>query len=64
MHVQLSVTLCDPLDYSPPSCSVHRVFQARILKWVAISYPRISFSLRDQTHISCVSCIGRWFLYH
>ena len=64
MRAQLSVTLCDPLDYSPPGCSVHRVFQARILEWVAISYPRISFFLRDQTRISCVSCIGRWFLYY
>ena len=30
-------TLCDPMDYSPPGYSVHGVFQARILEWVAIS---------------------------
>ena len=54
----------DYLDCSPPGSSVHGIFQARILEWVAISYPRISFSPRDQTRISCVSCIGRWFLYH
>ena len=31
-------TLCDPMDCSPPGLSVHGVFQARILKWVAISF--------------------------
>ena len=32
-------TLCDPMDYTPPGSSVHGIFQARILEWVAISYP-------------------------
>ena len=37
------VRLCDPMDSSPPSSSVHRILQARILEWVAISfYPRDS----------------------
>ena len=31
-------TLCDPMDYSPPSSSVHGILQARILEWVAISF--------------------------
>ena len=39
MHVWL---FCNPLDYSPPGFSVHGLSQARILKWVAISYPRRS----------------------
>ena len=30
------VALCDPMDCSPPGSSVHRVFQARILGWVAV----------------------------
>ena len=34
------VQLCDPMDYSLPGSSVHGVFQARILEWVAISYSR------------------------
>ena len=34
------VRLCDPVDYSLPGSSVHRVFQARILEWVAISFSR------------------------
>ena len=33
----LRLTLCNPMDYSPPDSSVHGIFQARILEWVAIS---------------------------
>ena len=33
-------TLCDSMDCSPPGFSVHEIFQARILKWAAISYSR------------------------
>ena len=64
MCAQSCPTLCDPTDCSPPGSSVHGVFQARILGWVAISSSRGSSQLRDQTHVSCVSCIGRWSLYH
>ena len=31
------LTLCDPMDYSPPGSSVNGIFQERILEWVAIS---------------------------
>jgi len=37
---QLCLTLCDPMDYSPPASSVHEIFQARILEWVAISFSK------------------------
>ena len=37
---QLHLSLCDPMDYSLPGSSVHGIFQARILEWVAISYSR------------------------
>ena len=33
-------TLCNPMDCSPPGSSVHGILQARILEWVAISFPR------------------------
>ena len=33
-------TLCDRMDYSPTGSSVHGIFQARILEWVATSYSR------------------------
>ena len=53
-----------PLWTSPPGSSDHGIFQARILGWVTISFARGSSRPRDQTHISCDSCISRWFLYH
>ena len=31
-------TLCDPMDYSLPGSSIHGIFQARILEWVAIAF--------------------------
>ena len=37
-HVWL---FCDPLDYSPLGSSVHGIFQAKILQWVAISFSRV-----------------------
>ena len=39
---QSCLTLCDPMDYSPPGSSVHEISQARILEWVAISSSRAS----------------------
>ena len=36
----------------------------RILEWVAIFYSRGSSCPRDQTHISLISCIGKWILHH
>ena len=60
----LCLTLCDPVDCSPPSSSVHGILQARILKWIAISFSGRSSQPRDQTHISCISCIGRRILFH
>jgi len=35
--LQSGLTLCDPIDGSPPGSSVHGILQARILEWVAIS---------------------------
>ena len=35
--LQLCLTLCDPMDCSPPSSSVREILQARILEWVAVS---------------------------
>ena len=54
------------MDCSLPGTSVYGIFQARILEWVAISYSKGSSQPRDQTRVSCVSCIGRqiFFFYH
>ena len=46
---QLYPTLCNPVDYSPPGSSVHGIFQARILEWVAIPFSKGSSWPRDQT---------------
>ena len=50
---------CDPMDCSTPGSSVHGIFQARILEWVAISFSRGSSQLRSQTQVSCNA--GRFF---
>ena len=36
--LQSCLTLCDPIDSSPPGSSIHGILQARILEWVAISF--------------------------
>ena len=38
---QSCLTLCDPMDCSPPGSCVHGIFQARTVEWVAISFSRI-----------------------
>ena len=40
--LQSCLTLCDPMDCSPPGSSVHGILQARILEWVAISLSKRS----------------------
>ena len=61
---QSCLTLCDPVDCSLPSSSVHGILQARILEWVAISFSRGSSQPRDRTWISCFSkcCATFWQL--
>ena len=54
-------TLCDPMDCSLLASSVHGIFQARILEWVAISSSRGSSRPRDWTRVSC-TC--KQILYH
>ena len=55
-------TLWDPMDCSPLGSSVHGIFLARILEWVAMSSSRRSSQLRDWTHVFGVSCIiSRFF---
>ena len=53
--LQLCLTLCDPMDYSPPGSSVHGIFQARILEWPAMPSSRGSSLPRDRTRVSCIS---------
>jgi len=57
---QSCLTLCNPIDCSPPVSSVHWIFQARILEWVALSYSRRSSQLMGWTWVSCIT--GRFFI--
>ena len=50
---------CDPMDCSLPGSSVHGIFQARVLEWVAIAFCRGSSQPRDRTWVSCFA--GRLF---
>ena len=45
--LQSYLTLCNPMDCSPPRSSVHRIFQARVLVWVAMPSSRGSSRPRD-----------------
>ena len=56
---QLSPTLCDPMDCSPPGSSIHGILQARVLEWVAISFSRGSSQPMDRTPVSHTT--GRLF---
>ena len=46
---QSCLTLCNPMDCSPPGSSVHGILQARILEWVAIPFFRGSSQPRALT---------------
>ena len=56
-HVQFF----NPMACSPPGSSVHGIFQARILEWVAISFSRESSQPRDQTWVFCI--VGGFFTH-
>ena len=50
---------CDPMECSLPGSSVHEIFQASVLEWAAISFPRRSSQSRHQTRVSHIA--GRRF---
>ena len=56
---QSCLTLCDPTDCSLPGSSVHGIFHARVLEWVAISFSRGSSQPRDWTWV--LHAAGRCF---
>ena len=43
--LQSCLTVCNPIDYSLPGCSVHGILQVRILKWIAIFFLQEFFFL-------------------
>ena len=61
MLTQSCTTLGDPMDCSPPGSSVPAIPQARILEWVSMPSSK---GPGNWTHVSYISCIGKWILYH
>ena len=56
------VWLCNPMDCSLPGSSVHGIFQAIVLEWIAISFSRGSSPPRDRTRVSLIvdRCFTVW----
>ena len=52
----------DPMNCSLPGSSIHGIFQARVLEWVAIAFSRGSSQPRDQTLVSHIAgrCFNLW----
>ena len=59
---QSCLTVCDPMDCSPPGSSDHGILPARILEWVAMSFSRGSSQPRDRTQVSRIEgrCFNLW----
>ena len=65
--LQLCLTLCNPMDCSPPGSSVHGILWARILEWVTMLFSKDSSQARDQTQrLLCLLHLLHWRLsfYH
>ena len=58
LGVQSCLTLCDPMDCSPPGSSVHGIFPARVLEWV----PIMEIFLTQGLNLGLLHC--RQILYH
>ena len=54
-------TLCDPMDCSLSGASVHGIFQARALEWIAISFSKGCFPTHE-SNLGLLHC--RQMLYH
>ena len=53
---QSCLTLRYPMDCSLPGSSIHGIFQAIVLEWIAISFSRASSRPRDGTQVSRIVC--------
>ena len=67
--VQSCQTLSDPMDCGPPGSSIHGIFQARVLEWVAIAFsepntidPNIKNSMKLITNCKDKSTVGADFI--
>ena len=60
--VQSCLTLCDPMDCSPPGSSVPGIYLARMLAWVAISYS--NNEVKDLEKEKGTSLVVQWLKFH
>jgi len=44
---QACLTRSDPMDNNPQGPSVHRIFQARVLEWIAIAFSKPSSAFKE-----------------
>ena len=60
--LQSCPTLYNPIDGSPPGSSIHGIFQARVLEWVAIAFSRNveTWRTRYWTHVSSIGNLKHW----
>ena len=58
---QSCLTLCHPMDCSPPGSSVHGIFQARVLEWVAIAFSLSSYRNCERQRRDLPSSITAYF---
>ena len=57
-------SLCNPMNYSPPGSSVHGIFPGKNTGVGCHILFQGNLPTQDSNHVSGVSCIGRWILYH
>ena len=51
--LQSCLTLSDPMDCSPPGSSVHGIFQARVVEWVATAFSKRKLSTKELMLLNC-----------
>ena len=59
--LQTGLTLCDPMDCTPPGSSAHGILQVKILEWAAVSFSRGPCWPRDWTHVSMSPALASGF---
>ena len=56
---QSCLTVSNPMDYRLPVSSIHGIFQARVLEWVAIAFSEWKFLLtKNSQALGTVKCNG------
>ena len=55
-------TLCNPMDCNLPGFSVHQIFQAQVLEWVAISFSKRRLSAKEFMLLNCDAGDNSWEL--